>query len=134
MSTFVSSLLIASVSLCPKSVIPLEKGQESPCQGYLFSLEKEQELRIKNENYKLLEQEVNIYKKQNDNLNQQINNYEFIIKKEQEKTDKWRTMAETSTEKYLKQDSFKETYILGYVISGILLTTLAGWSLGQIKK
>jgi hypothetical protein len=134
MSTFLASALIASLSLCPKNVTPLQKGEAAPCQGYLFSPEKEQELRLKNENYKLLEQENTIYKKQNSNLNEQINNYEFIIKKEQEKAEKWRSQAERSTEKYLNQQSNSDYYIVGYVLAGVLLTSLSGWSLGQLNK
>lgn len=49
-------LIIAQIGYasCPKNVVYLKQKEPAPCTGFLFSPEKEQELRLHNEERKLL--------------------------------------------------------------------------------
>lgn len=54
------SILIATPSFaCDKDVTYLEKGTATPCEGYLFSPNKEKEVRYQVESYKYVEQFAN---------------------------------------------------------------------------
>lgn len=54
--SFIISFLISinSYAICDKNVYHLVKDQKAPCEGYLFSPEKEQEVRIKIKTYDYL--------------------------------------------------------------------------------
>lgn len=52
--TIISLIIFISSAVCDKPVAYLQKQEKAPCTGYLFSPEKEQELRLTNERQKLL--------------------------------------------------------------------------------
>lgn len=77
MKLFLSLLIIFNLSFarateCSKSVSYLNKSDQAPCSGYLFSPEKEQEVRIKSESFDLMKQSNDLYKSEIDVLNQRL--------------------------------------------------------------
>lgn len=119
---------------CPKPVIHLEKGEQAPCSGYLFSPQKELELRIKNEEYKVLLEQSKIYIQQTELYRKELEVTEQIINKEQAKTEVWRKAAEDSTARYIKLEEARTTRDWIFLVSGIGLTVLSGWAIGQAAK
>lgn len=116
-----------------KPVTPLEKDEVAPCSGFLFTPEKELELRIKNENYKLLMEQTNLYIEKIELYKRELETTDKIVNKEREKADLWRTAAEKATEKYVTLEESRTVRDWVFLVSGIGLTVLAGWSLGQIN-
>ena len=124
----------AAFAGCPKPVYHLLKGQKAECEGYLFSLDKELELRIMNEDYKFLKQELELKNKQIDNLNKEVILSEEVINKEQQKAELWRNAAETSTKKYIESVDSNSKKEWLYLIGGVLITVAAGYAVGQVSK
>ena len=119
---------------CEKPVSHLVKDQKAPCEGYLFSPEKELEVRIKNENYKLLLEQTKIYLQQITLFKSQVVITEEIAEKEKKKAELWRTRAETITEKYVTQEERRGWRDWMFISAGVLLTIGAGWGVGQASK
>lgn len=127
------SLTTKAFSEC-KPVTPLNKGDVAPCTGYLFTPEKELELRIKNEEYKILLEQSKLYLQQKELYQSQIADLEKIATKEREKSELWRNAAETTTEKYVKLEESRTTRDWVFLVSGVGLTVLSGWAIGQAAK
>lgn len=127
-------ILSNSCFACPKPVITLQLGQQAPCKGFLFSPEKEQELRLLKEDHKILELKEETYldllttHKENEKYLTTIND------KERKKAKLWRTTAEEVTLKYVNIEDGRGTRDIVFLGSGVLLTVLAAWSMGQISK
>lgn len=117
-----------------KPVTPLEKGEPAPCMGYLFTPEKELELRIKNEEYKLLMEQTKLYIQQNELYKKELETTEVIVNKERQKAELWRTTAESATEKYVKLEEGRTTRDWVFLVSGVVLTVASGWAIGQASK
>lgn len=116
---------------CQNPVKLLEEGSPAPCRGYLFSPEKELQVRIMSREYTLLKEE-------NVNLDQVVDklkkiNYEYnrILELEEQKTQLWRTRAEDITSKYIEAETNRGRRDMLFVVLGVGLTVLAGWSMGQ---
>lgn len=128
-----ASLTASAFAQCPP-VTPLEKGDKAPCSGYLFTPEKELELRIKNEEYKILIEQVKLYLQQNEVYKKELQTSEAIIAKEREKAELWRAAAEKSTEKYLKVEEGRTVRDWTFLVSGIVLTVAAGYAVGAANN
>lgn len=68
--------MCSSVSACDQDVTYLNSGDSAPCNGYLFSPEKEFEVRVKVEENKYLTKIVDNQKILIDNLKEQNDIYE----------------------------------------------------------
>jgi len=119
---------------CLRPVTPLKKGEHSPCTGFLFSPQKELELRIKNEEYKLLQEEVRVFLLKKDFYIKEIEESEVIINKEREKAELWRKLAEDTTLKYTKLQDNRGYRDWLFLIGGVVLTVGSGYALGQAAK
>lgn len=119
---------------CSKPVITLTEGQVAPCKGYLFSPTKEQEVRILTEDYSLLQEKLELKDKQIELLRKDVNSVEFIIKKEQEKSELWRNAAELSTTQLVKMQESKGSRDILMILAGVLITVGAGYAVGQASK
>jgi len=117
---------------CTKPVAYLAKGESAPCSGFLFSPDKELELRRKNEEYKFLMEQSKIYLQQIDLYKKELTTIEQIIEKEQKKTELWREAAENSTKKYLQFEENRGTRDWFFLFTGIGLTAISAWSLKQV--
>lgn len=119
---------------CPKPVQYVLENEKVNCTGYLFSPTKEAEIRLKNEDYKTLLEQTKLYLEQIDNLKQQVATVEKIAEKEKQKAELWRTSAEQTTEKYISLQERTDVRDYVFLLSGIGLTVLAAWSLGQVNN
>lgn len=119
---------------CPQPVTLLEKDSPAPCKGYLFSPSKELEVRVINEDNKILKKTVENKDKQIKLLSTDINDVEAIVSKEREKSELWRGRAEDSTKKLIESESGRGTRDLLMVIGGVLLTVGAGFAIGAAAK
>jgi len=120
--TLISSIILSlNVNAsCQQPVKYLEQGSQAPCSGYLFSPEKEAELRLMSENEVLKDKKMKL-------LEDQIILSESIIVKERERSELWRNAAEESTKKLVNTNYYM-------VLLGVGLTVLAGWSIGQAGR
>lgn len=118
-------------SECSVPVKLLEQGSLSPCRGYLFSPEKELEVRIKLQEHSLLQSEIATLTKIVDRLKLKDEESNKILELEIRKTELWKTRAEDITSKYvgLQEGSHKKD--MGLVLLGVAITVFAGWSMGQ---
>lgn len=127
------SMLISSNVLaeCEKPVITLYQGQVAPCKGFLFSPTKEQEVRMLNEDYTLLQQELILKNKQIDLYKKDISDVDFMVGKEREKSELWRKAAEDSTKQLVevKEGQGKRDWLM--ILAGVALTVGAGFAVGQ---
>lgn len=124
---------ITSTAECTKPVTLLEQGAPTPCRGYLFTPEKELEVRILKQDSAIDKQEIGLLKQKVDKLVKKDNENENILGKKDQQIDLWRVRAEESTLKLVKYEDNKHTKDLLLVGSGVLLTVLAAWAIGQAK-
>jgi hypothetical protein len=131
-------LLIASYSssvlACGVPVTPLRAGEQAPCAGYLFSPEKELQLRIQNEEYKVLMEQVKLYLQQKELYKQELAQTQVIIDKTEAKAELWKTRAVDITEKYVTQQENHGYRDWAFLLAGVGITALAGWTVGQVSK
>ena len=119
---------------CSQPVTYVLVNTPAPCTGYLFSPDKEAELRLEHEKYtldlqiiSLKDQELGLYK-------QQVTDLQEAVKLEQQKAELWRKNAEESMLKLntvIERQGWRDYLFLGL---GIGLTALAGWAVGQAHK
>ena len=124
---------ITTLAECPKPVTLLEQGAQAPCTGFLFSREKEKEVRLIVEDYKLLQEELEIKNKKIELTLKDLRLSDDIIQKEREKTELWRLTAEKSTLELVKLNESQGKRDIWMIILGIGLTVGAGYALGQVK-
>jgi hypothetical protein len=125
------SLPISSFADCTKPVTSLEEGAKAPCTGYLFTPEKELEVR-------LMKKESELLKAETENLNLMIDKYKKkeveytkVIDLQIDKTELWKTKAEDITMKYVAVEENRTKRDFGFILMGIGLTVLSGWAIGQ---
>ena len=118
-------------AVCQSPVKLLEEGSTAPCRGYLFSEDKELQVRIAIKEYELLKQEADSLNKMIDKLNTKNNLSEKILVLEMDKTELWKAKAEDITLKYTTVEENRGKRDLLFVVLGVGLTVLAGWGLGQ---
>lgn len=127
---------ISSISFagCQKPVQYIKKDDPAFCEGYLFSIEKEKEIRVKviENDYLKLEIEnknklINFYKEQEKIL------YE-ISEEERKKSKLWRDMAEESTLKLTKIERRSDLENVLWFVGGIFATVASGYAIGQASK
>lgn len=128
-------LLFNSMGLgCEKPVQALKEGQKSPCTGYLFSPEKEKEVRITVQETELKEAEIELQKQKIKLLKENEQYFKDIASKEAEKAELWRNRAEESTKKLVEKQEDNETRDWFLIATGILVTVAAGFAVGQASN
>lgn len=119
---------------CSKPVTFLDQNTPAPCRGYLFTPEKELEVRIMSKEFDIqvteLAQDDEIIKK----LTKKNSDYDAILEEREKISELWRAKAIDSTSKYIDSESNRQTRDMIFLGSGVLLTVLAGWALGQVHK
>lgn len=118
---------------CPKPVTALEQGAQAPCTGFLFTKEKEKEVRLMAEDYKLLQEELEYKNKKIELTLKDLRLSDDIIQKEREKGELWRLTAEKSTLELVKSNEGQGKRDIWMILLGIGLTVGAGYALGQVK-
>src|SRR3989344_4805044 len=119
-----------SFGKCDKEITLLQEQTSAPCKGYLFTPEKELEIRLIVEDYKFLEQTSLNKDKQINILQQSAEKAEQVAKKESEKTELWRNKAEDSTKKFIESESGRTSRDFIFLGIGALLTIGAGFAIG----
>lgn len=115
-------------------VTPLNAGDAAPCQGFLFTPAKELQLRLMNEDYKYLKEQTDLYIQQKELYKKELETTQQIADKEAQKAELWRHQAEDSTQKLTQMQDRQGYRDWAFLLSGIALTTLAAWSVGQAHK
>lgn len=116
---------------CPAPVKLLEENSPAPCRGYLFSPEKELQVRIFKKEYDLMIQEKNALDEIIKRLEKKNFESEKIVQLEMQKTDLWKTRAEDITLKYVTVEENRGRRDFMFILAGVGLTVLAGWAVGQ---
>lgn len=116
---------------CEQSVKLLQRGEPAPCNGYLFSPEKNQELFIINEEHKLYKKEIEIKDLMINNLNNNIKLQDDISKKSKEQAELWEKRAKESTQQLFETQQSRGTRDFMFILLGVGLTVFAGWAVGQ---
>lgn len=130
------ALSITINSFATECTIPvklLEEGSQAPCRGYLFSVDKELQVRIMTRDYSLLKDEITSLNTIVDRLQKKDSISNDILQLEMQKTELWKTRAEDITGKYVAVEENRGRRDFLFVLMGIGLTVLAGWSLGQVS-
>lgn len=115
---------------CPKPVTLLNQGEVAPCTGFLFSREKEKELRLLDEDYKLLQERSSITDKQIQLYKQNEDVLNSVIDKERQKSKLWEDQAEKYTQKYIEEQNNRSNRDWLFFAGGVLLTLGAAWAVG----
>lgn len=132
--------LILSLSLTSKAfsdcspVTPIQSGQIAPCTGFIFTPEKELELRIKNENYKSLLEQSKIHIQQKELNKKLLEDSEQIAYKEREKSEVWKKQAELLAEKNTKSEDIRNIRDWVFFGLGIGVSILTGKFIRDINK
>jgi hypothetical protein len=123
-----------SYSTCNQPVVSIEKGQAAPCSGYLFTPEKEQEVR-------LMKIEFIFTKKENEILNKKIKLFDkdieaanLVIKKEREHGEVWRTTAITTTKNLVAIEESRGTRDVLLFGTGILTAVLVSFIIKNVVR
>lgn len=119
---------------CEKNVYRLVKDQAAPCDGYLFSPQKELELRLLDTEHKFTLKELELYKNSTELYRTREGISDTILKKEQEKSELWRNAAEKSTLQLVALEEKRVSRDWVFFAGGILATVAAGYALGQVAK
>lgn len=133
---FILVIAMSSQALaeCANPVTALDQGAQAPCRGYLFSPQKEKEIRLLNEDYKLLKDEVAYKDTKIKLMGTNLSLADEILQKEREKTELWRLTAEKSTLELVKTNEGQGRRDLYMILLGVLVTVGAGYALGQVDK
>lgn len=118
---------------CQKSVSYLKANDPSPCAGYLFSPDKELEVRIKIQDYEALKSENLLKDKQIENLNKYNLNLESIVDSKDKQITLWQDKATDSTEKLISSESGRGWRDVGFFALGIAAVVLGAWAVKQVK-
>lgn len=116
---------------CSVPVKFLEEGSPAPCRGYLFSQEKELQVRIMAKDYSLIKDELDSLNKMVEKLQKRDQESEKILNLEMQKTELWKVRAEDITVKYVSVEENRGKRDLMFILMGVGLTVLAGWAVGQ---
>lgn len=121
-------------SNCSQPVSYVLIGKPAPCTGYLFSPEKEQQLRIEDEEYKYNLQLLQVKDEQITLYKQEVSDLRDTTNKEQQKAELWRKSAEDTSAKYVASQERQGTRDLIFTVLGVLLTVAAGYAVGAAHK
>lgn len=119
---------------CGKPVTLLPEGTPAPCRGFLFTPDKELEVRLLSKEKELLESEVDTKNKLIDRLKKDNELSGQVLQLEAQKSELWRIRAEDSTKKLIESESGRQNRDLMWLIGGVLLTVAAGYAVGQAGK
>lgn len=140
MKKLLSLLLATSLALpaqateCSKPVTLLNEGTPAPCKGFLFSPEKESQIRLMDIDYNLMKQELELKDVKIKLLTKDIKDTEFIIKREQDQSELWRKRAEESTLLLTKKEDSQGRRDWVMLLLGVVITVGAGYAVGQASK
>jgi hypothetical protein len=134
-SLLVNTIICESVFAgCSQPVFHLQPNQPAPCEGYLFSVEKEKELRLLSEDYKILKDKFDAQQYLTEIYKTQTSLWKEISDKEKERAELWRQAAEASTQKYLDAQERSSNRDLWFLLGGVVLTVAAGFAVGAASK
>ncbi len=119
---------------CVRPVSPITQGEQAPCTGFLFSPQKERELRLLNEEYQMLLEQSKLYIQQRDLYVKELKETDSIVEKERQKAELWRKVAEDTTLKYTEVQDNRGKRDWLFLATGVVLTVAAGWAVGQAGK
>lgn len=131
LSFFISSLSFAE---CLKPVQIVEKGNSATCTGFLFSPDKEREVRTKVTDYELLLQRQDLLIQQKELYKELYEKSETQITLEREKTETWKQAATKATNELMSTQNSRMQRDYLFFGAGILTTLLAGYALGAASK
>lgn len=135
-SLVITSLLqsFSASAACPKPVQFLKKGQATPCEGYLFSKEKELEVRIAVEESKVDKKQLKLKDLSIKALNESLELSDKIANKEREKAELWRTRAVDITKEYTKSKKNSTIKSIALILAGVGLTLGSAWAVKQVGR
>lgn len=122
-------LLVAVYSLgsqasCPKPVTYLTEGSQTPCTGFLFTPEKEAEVRAANLDLGL-QRDINAIQEKQLGLLKEDN--KLLL----DQSHLWRTRAEDSTKKLMESRNTDTWRMFLYFSLGVAATTLITYGVNQ---
>jgi hypothetical protein len=116
---------------CSVSVKLLEEGTPAPCRGFLFDPKKELEVRMMKKESELLQIETETLNLMVDKYKKKEVEFNKIIDLQSEKTELWKVKAEDITLRYVAVEESRTKRDFMFILMGVGLTVLAGWSMGQ---
>jgi hypothetical protein len=120
---------------CVKPVTVLKQGIVAPCDGFLFSKEKESEVRYNKEELDLKFKEINLQISKSLDQASEIKDYGVALAAEKQKSKEWQTTAEKYTTKYENEESSRTTRDAIFFAAGIGVALISGvgvvWIVGH---
>jgi hypothetical protein len=116
---------------CSAPVRLLEEGSPAQCRGYLFSPEKELQVRMMTKDYDLLQKEVTSLNGIVERLQKKDQESDKILELEAQKTELWKARAEDITLKYVSVEENRGKRDFLFILMGVGLTVLSAWAVGQ---
>jgi hypothetical protein len=118
-SLLVNAIICESVFAgCSQPVFHLQPNQPAPCEGYLFSVEKEKELRLLSEDYKILKDKFDAQ--------------QYLTEIYKTQTSLWKEISDN--QKYLDAQERSSNRDLWFLLGGVVLTVAAGFAVGAASK
>ena len=118
---------------CPP-VLYIKEGTPAPCTGYLFSPEKELELRIFKSDYEFLQKELEIQRSLTELHRLNVVTMGQMLDKSREIEELWRKAAIENTKQLVSMQESRDRRDWLYFAGGILATVAAGYAIGQAAK
>lgn len=119
---------------CQAPVTVIQSGQASPCDGFIFSKQKEAEVRYKIIDYDLLTEQSKLYLQQKELYQKALEDSEQISDKETQKSELWRQNAEKATQKLTEQHDSSYTRDLVAFGLGLLTSIATVYALHNVSK
>lgn len=119
---------------CVNNVTLLNKGQASPCKGFLFSEQKEEEVKNIYTDYKLLKEESELYKKKEDNYKESLKIKDLMYKEQSEISNLYHTKLVETTKEYIKSQDGRGTRDLLFFSAGVLAVLLSSIIVKNVVK
>lgn len=120
--------------LCADPVSPLSKGAPSPCTGFLFSPSKEHQVRLINDDYDFMKQEVDNLGKQKVFLQGQLNDLQGVVDDQKKEINIWRTDDINNSQKLVKAEEGRGTRDALFLGGGVVITLILSIIMNNLRK
>lgn len=139
MKTLVALLLAVLIPVqsfateCSNPVSLLQEGAAAPCRGYLFSPDKELQVRTDKQDSLLVKQELDNLNQTVERLNKELSESNKIIDDRTQQAELWRVRAIESTKELTAANDGRQSRDLLFIGLGVVITILSAWAYKQVN-
>lgn len=119
---------------CASPVVPISKGAVASCTGFLFSPSKEQQVRLVNDDYDFMKQQVDILSKQKAFTQGQVDDLQSAVDSQKKEINLWRTDDINNSQKLIKAEEGRGTRDALFLGGGVLITLILSIVANNLRK